>query len=58
MPNKRDPNKIKVQTWLSKADKAALEKVAKEKGIPDCTKKRTTRNAVQRVEPTSVPAFL
>lgn len=33
MPNKSDPNKIKVQTWLSKADKAALEKVAKEKGI-------------------------
>lgn len=33
MPNKRDPNKIKVQTWMSKADKAALEKVAKEKGF-------------------------
>ena len=24
MPNKRDPNKIRVQTWVSKEDKKAL----------------------------------
>jgi hypothetical protein len=32
MPNKRDPNKIRVQTWVSKEDKKALEALAKEKG--------------------------
>lgn len=32
MPNKRDPNKIRVQTWVTKEDKRALEKIAKDKG--------------------------
>lgn len=32
MTNKRDPNKIRVQTWVTKEDKRALEKIAKDKG--------------------------
>ncbi len=32
MPNKRDPNKIRVQTWVSREDKKALEQMAKDKG--------------------------
>ncbi len=32
MANQRDKDKVKVQTWVSKKDKAALEKVIKAKG--------------------------
>lgn len=32
MPNKRDANKIRVQTWVTKEDKRALEQMAKDKG--------------------------